>query len=58
MNEQQQPPTNAVSTIAGALAAMVLEERLRNGGTVEIPSLGIVITKDNVKEPKPKDTQL
>lgn len=51
--EQEQTTASVVSAVASRLAGMVLEETLRNGGTVEIPSLGIVIGPEHLR-PKPE----
>lgn len=41
---------NTISGIASAIAAALIEKRLREGGTVTIPSLGIVLTAADLKD--------
>jgi hypothetical protein len=54
MSEQDQEKI-VVSWVASQLAGMVLAETLRNGGAVEIPSLGIVIRKEQPLKQPPDD---
>ena len=39
------------TTAASELARMSLEKQVQKGKTIEIPSLGIVVTKDMLKNP-------
>jgi hypothetical protein len=45
------PPVSPASTVASSIAAMIVEDNLRQGRVVEIPSLGIKITSENLHEP-------
>ncbi len=58
--EQQiaSPPASRETTTSSAaseLAGMFLEEQVRKGRTIEIPSLGIVFTKDKLRNPSKTD---
>lgn len=41
--------THSPSKVASSLAGRLLEEQVRKGRTIEIPSLGIVLTKENLR---------
>ncbi len=43
------------SPVSSELAGMFLEEQVRKGRTIEIPSLGIVLTKDKLRSPSQKE---
>lgn len=40
-------PANTVGSAASSMAIAIMGEQLRKGGTIEIPSLGIVISSEN-----------
>ncbi len=42
---------SSVSTVVSGLAALFLEENFREGQEILIPSLGIKIEKENLREP-------
>lgn len=42
-------PQDAAASVSSSIAAMIIKKRLEAGGTVEIPSLGITFTKDDLK---------
>lgn len=48
---------NAVTEFAGKIAVFVLEERLREGGSIEIPSLGFKIVRSNPEDPNTTHTE-
>lgn len=41
-----------VAAVAGSLAVMGLEDNLRNGQVVTIPSIGLILTYRNLKNPE------
>lgn len=45
-----------ISGISSSIAAAIIKKRLREGKTVTIPSLGIVLTAANLKEETPEST--
>jgi len=52
LNPGQKPQHHRETTrspVASQLAGMFLEEQVRKGRTIEIPSLGIVLTKDKLR---------
>lgn len=48
--EKNETSGNSTSSVASQLAGMLLEENARAGKTIEIPSLGIKLTKENLRK--------
>ena len=46
-------PTDMVSSVVSSLAGMFLEEQLAKGYTIEIPSLGITLSPENLRSATP-----
>lgn len=47
-NEEEFVPQPPSSSVAGSLAAGLLVRKLREGNEIKIPSLRLVITRDNL----------
>lgn len=50
MDEEKEPPKTIVSAIASAIAAALIQKALDEGKTIEIPSLGITLKKEEEKD--------
>jgi hypothetical protein len=50
-NEIVKPRETTVSSVASNLAGLLLEESVRKGKSIEIPSLGITLTKEELRKP-------
>jgi hypothetical protein len=48
--ERDQSPRNPSGSPAGSLAGLLLADKVNDGSEVEIPSLGVTITKDDLAE--------
>jgi hypothetical protein len=48
-NFRETAPEATFSALASSLGVMFLEDSIRGGKVVEIPSLGIILTKENLR---------